>query len=50
MDKPNYYQRDRDVLLNKSKEYYKNNRERIRNEYKLLSEDKKNIKKNITKI
>ena len=50
MDKPNYYQRDRDVLLNKSKEYYKNNREHIRNEYKLLSEDKKNIKKNITKI
>ena len=50
MDKPNYYQRNRDVLLNKSKEYYKNNRERIRNKYKSLSEDKINIKKNITKI
>ena len=24
MDKPNYYQRNRDVLLNKSKEYYRN--------------------------
>ena len=34
MDNPNYYHRNRDVLLNKSKEYYKNNRERIRNKYK----------------
>ena len=50
MDKPNYFQRSTDVLLNKSKEYYKNNRERTRNKYKSLSEDKKNIKKNITKI
>ena len=39
MDKPNYYQKNRDVLLNKSKEYYKNNRECIRDKYKLLSED-----------
>ena len=29
MVEPNYYQRNRDVLLNKSKEYYKNNRELI---------------------
>ena len=50
MDKPNYYQRNRDVLLNKSKEYHRNNRERRRNKYKLLSEDKKIIKKNIKKI
>ena len=48
MDKPNYYQRNRDVLLNKSKEYYRNNRERIRN--KSFSEDKKIIEKNIKKI
>ena len=47
MDKPNYYKKNRDVLLNKSKEYYRNNRERIRN--KSLSEDEKNIKKNIEK-
>ena len=26
MDKPIYYQKNRDVLLNKSKEYYRNNR------------------------
>ena len=25
MDKPNYYKKNRDVFLNKSKEYYKNN-------------------------
>ena len=45
MNKPNYYEKNRDVLLNKSKEYYRNNRERIRN--KSLSEDEKIIKKNI---
>ena len=45
MNKPNYYKKNRDVLLNKSKEYYRNNRERIRN--KSLSEDEKIIKKNI---
>ena len=43
MDKPNNYQRNRDVLLNKSKEYYRNNRERIRNKW--LSEDKKDYRK-----
>ena len=31
MDKPNYYQRNKDVLLSKSKEHYRNNREHIRN-------------------
>ena len=30
MDKPNYYKKNRDVLLNKSKEYYRNNREHIK--------------------
>ena len=43
MGELNYYQRNRDVLLNKSKEYYRNSRERIRN--KSLSEDKKNYRK-----
>ena len=47
MDKPNYYQRNRDVLLNKSKEYYRNNREHIRN--KSLSEDRKNNQKEYQK-
>ena len=34
MDKPKYYQKNRDVLLNKSKEYYRNNKESIINKYK----------------
>ena len=40
MNKTTYYQKNRDVLLNKSKEYYRNNKELIRerenNKYKLL--------------
>ena len=50
MDKPNYYKKNRDVLLKKSKEYYRNNRERIRNKYKSLSEDEKNYRKECRKI
>ena len=38
MDKPNDYQRNRDVLLNKSKEYYRNMTDEERKKYK---EDKK---------
>ena len=49
MSNTTYYQRNRDVLLNKSKEYYRNNRELIRdranNKYKLLSEDEKEIRR-----
>ena len=45
MDKPSYYKKNKDVLLNKSKEYYRNNRESIRNKYKSLPEDKKNYQK-----
>ena len=30
MSKTTYYQRNRDALLNRPKEYYKNNRELIR--------------------
>ena len=30
MSKTTYYQKNRDVLLNKSKEYYRNNRELVR--------------------
>ena len=45
MDKPNYYQRNRDVLLNKSQET--NNKERIKN--KSLSEDKKDYQREYRK-
>ena len=47
MDKKDYYKdnKNRDALLNKSKEYYENNREVIRereiNKYQSLTEDKK---------
>ena len=50
MDKPNYYKKNRDALLNKSKEYYRYNRELLRKKYKSLSEDKKIIEKNTEKI
>ena len=40
-----YYKNNRDVILNRSKEYYINNKELIRehakNNYKSLTEDKK---------
>ena len=41
----NYYQRNRDVILNRTKEYYKNIKERLRvqarNKYRNLSEEEK---------
>ena len=30
MDNTTYYQRNRDIALNKAKEYYKNNNERLK--------------------
>lgn len=48
-DKTIYYQRKRKTILNRTKEYYKNNkeilRERVRNEYSELSEKEKHIKR-----
>ena len=45
MGETNYYQKNRDEILNRAKEYYKNNRELIRegekNKCKSLSEDEK---------
>ena len=41
-----YYQRNRDVILNRAKDYYENDKERLReqarNKYRNLSEDEKN--------
>ena len=49
MDNTTYYQRNRDVALNKAKEYYKNNNERLkkqaRDKYRNLSEEDKNKKR-----
>ena len=30
MDNTTYYQRNREIMLNKAKDYYKNNEERLR--------------------
>ena len=44
MGKTTYYERNRDVILNRAKDYYKNNkellreRERAKNKYRELSE------------
>ena len=41
----NYYQRNRDMILNRTKEYYKNIKERLRaqarDKYRNLSEEEK---------
>ena len=50
MNEKTYYQRNREVILKKTKDYYENNkellreRERAKNKYRELSEEKKNIK------
>ena len=44
-----YYQRNRDVILNRAKEYYENDKERLREQardkYRNLSEEEKNKKR-----
>ena len=49
MSETTYHQRNREVMLNRAKEYYKNNKEVItekaRNKYRELSDEQKNIKK-----
>ena len=46
-----YYQRNRDVILNRAKDYYENDKERLtvqaRDKYKNLSEEENNEKKRI---
>ena len=47
------YQRNRDIVLNIAKDYYENNKQRLRkqakNKYRNLSEEDKNKKKRIWK-
>ena len=49
-----YYQRNRDVILNRAKDYYENDKERLREQardkYRNLSEEKKIKKENMEKI
>ena len=44
-----YYQKNRDLILNKAKDFYKNTKERpreqVRDKYRSLSEEEKKIKK-----
>ena len=46
-----YYQRNRDVILNRAKDYYENDKKRLtgqaRDKYRNLSEEEKNKKKRI---
>ena len=48
-----YYQRNRDVILNRTKDCYKNDKESLReqasNKYRNLSEEEKDLKKRIWK-
>ena len=48
-----YYQRNRDVILNKAKDRYKSNKERLkeqaRDKYRFLSEEEKKYKERIWK-
>ena len=49
-----YYQKNRDVILSKAKDYNKNDKERLRkqatNKYRTLSEEKKMKKREYGKI
>ena len=44
MSEKTYYQRNRDVILNRAKDYYENNKE-IRDKYPNLFEEEKNKKR-----
>ena len=51
MNEITYYQRNREVILNRAKDYYENNKEllregdRAKNKYRELSEEETNIKR-----
>ena len=49
-----YYQRNRDVILNRAKDYYKNDKERLRDnardKYRNLSETEKIKRENMEEI
>ena len=54
MDNTTYYQRNRKIMLNRAKDYYKNDKERLRkqarNKYRNLSEEDKEKKREYGKI
>ena len=50
MSEKTYYERNRDVVLNRAKDYYKNDKERLREQarykYRNLSEEKNKKREN----
>ena len=54
MSETTYYQRNRDVILNRAKDYYKNDKERLRDnardKYRNLYEEKKIERENVEEI
>ena len=54
MDNTTYYQRNREIMLNRAKDYYEYDKERLReqarNKYRNLFEEDKNKKENMKKI
>ena len=54
MSERTYYQRNRDIMLNRAKIYCENNKEllqeRAKNKYRSLSQDEKDTKNNIKKL
>ena len=54
MNKSSYYQKNKDAIINRSKNYYHNNieflRERARNKYRELPEEEKIKKREYEKI
>ena len=54
MDNTTYYQRNREIILNRAKDYHENDKERLReqtrNKYRNLSEEDKIKKENMAKI
>ena len=54
MSETDYYQRNREVTLNRATEYYQNNkevlREKARNKYRELLDGKKILKENMEEI
>ena len=53
MSQKTYYQKNKDIILNRAKAYYENNkeilRERANNRYRELSADEKDKKKTVLK-
>ena len=54
MNNTTYYQRNREIMLNRAKDYYENDKERLREpareKYRNLSEEEKKKRENMEKI